>query len=135
MSALSVSIEAPADVERARGEMRRLCGLVGLDARSCEQMTAAVAALGEGLFVARRRAGALSLALVSQGGRLGVEASAQLAGGQRVDVPAIEELVDELETGFTRWGGVRVRARKWRKPPAAKAFAAYEPERLQAGAQ
>lgn len=123
MTGLRLPVETERDAQRAGREALGLCGAAGLDSRSAAQMARAVAALCGALFTGRKRPGAVLLTLISAEGRLGVEALARLPAGQRVDVPPVEDLVDELEAGFAAGGEVLVVARKWRAPAPGKAAA------------
>lgn len=109
-------LRAPEDLERARAAARAACARAGLAAREAAHFTLAVGKLAEHLVVAAGRVGVLRVTAIFSEGRSGVQAEAVVrCQDWAVDVPKVEDLVDELDAGFTSDGAIRVWARKWRR--------------------
>lgn len=116
MRSVEVVVRGSADLPAASAAVRGACGRAGFDLRASTTFMLAVRKLLEHLLVRPGRPGLLVLTSVCGGGRVGLQAEARVACEDwGVDVPPIEDLVDELDAGFTPEGAVRVWARKWRQ--------------------
>lgn len=112
---LEVAVRGSGDLPAASAAVRGACARAGFDLRASTTFHLAVRRLLEHLLVLPGRPGLLVLKPVCGGGRVGLEAEARVVcDGRGLDVPSIEDLVDELDAGFTPEGAIRVWARKWR---------------------
>lgn len=112
---MTLRVRGPRDLGEAQRQARRLARAVGLRQDAVAELLIAVTALVDHLYLASRRAGRLVFRRLRKGGRRGLEIVALIdVGGQwAIDLPPVERLVDELDAGFERDGGLRVTARKW----------------------